>query len=235
MKKRSSTPNKAPNNVIDILTKKNIKQENNQIIRLASEHDGINILYSNDANPGKAFGLKVLCWVLLKNGTIDAMVPWLNKIVLAHELSDPLNGHWKGYYNPQSNRFYSAPPQYKKVELESAAIHYPIDREAPSKVYQEIPDTIGTHAMLTNHNNQSINLTNIISWQLLNSGKVQAMATNQTNPSMTPVLPGDKNLSPIQDSPNFHYFFQHEIANKLKYGNIHILKQLAQLLHNNKK
>ena len=78
-------------NVIDLFTKKPVDEsENNRIIRLAPELDGLEMLYSNDANPGKLFSMKILCWALKKDGTVDAMVPWLNKLVPAQELNDPI-------------------------------------------------------------------------------------------------------------------------------------------------
>lgn len=63
-------------NVIDLFTRKPLDEnESTKIVRLAPELDGMEMLYSNDANPGKLFSMKILCWALTIDGQIDAMVP----------------------------------------------------------------------------------------------------------------------------------------------------------------
>ena len=87
-------------NVIDMFTRKPLDDnEKTRILRLAPENDGMEMLYSNDANPGKLFSMKILCWGLSRDGEVDAMIPWLNSVVPARQLNDPLNGHWEGYYD----------------------------------------------------------------------------------------------------------------------------------------
>ena len=105
-------------NVIDMFTRKPIDTADlHQMIRIVPELDGIEMLYSNDANPGKLFSMKILCWALMKDGTVDALIPWLNKVVPARELNDPLNGRWEGYFDQTYGRPLFDVPRHKVVEL----------------------------------------------------------------------------------------------------------------------
>ena len=79
-----------------------------------------------------------------------------------------------------------------------------------------MPDSIGTHAVLSADGFHSITLKEVISWRLLNDGTMEAMLIDEDKIHSTPVLPGDSCLYAADSSGDFRYFFQHHIANKLK-------------------
>ncbi|GAB2189599.1 hypothetical protein [Sessilibacter sp. MAH2] len=213
------TSNKGRNmdNVVDLFSGKSFSQlHDDRFIRLAPELDGLEILYSNETSGDMLYSLQILAWGLRANGEVVALVPWLNDIVPCNEICDPLNGTWEGYYDPGIDEVFYDAPIHKIVELETAAEYYELECDEPDTVVQEIPDTIGTHAVLSDNGFQSLTLTQVISWQLLHDGTILAMLADEDKVINTPILPGDDCLYPAQASDNFRYFFQHQIANKIK-------------------
>ena len=204
-------------NVIDLFSGKSLSTLNDErIIRLSPELDGLEMLYSNDASDGRLFSLQVLCWGLRANGEVVGLVPWLNELVACTEICDPLNGRWEGYYDPGIDEVFDDAPIHKIVELETAAEYYDYQCETPDDVIQEVPDTIGTHAIMSDDGFQSLVLTEVISWRLHHNGKILGMLVDESRVQSTPVLPGDECLYNAQDNPKFKYYFQHHIANKIK-------------------
>ncbi|MCL6271025.1 hypothetical protein M3P05_13925 [Sansalvadorimonas sp. 2012CJ34-2] len=230
------------NNVVDIFTRREVKDaEANKIIRIAPELDGLEMLYSNDANKDKMFSMKILCWALRQNGEVDAMVPWLTRLVPAKNLNDPLNGHWEGYYDSKHERLFYDPPVHKVVELEGAATYFKDDEPPPPKsvkekekpvaqVMQEIPDCIGTHVVMSSNAFQTITLNQVTSWRLNDDGAIQAMIADNEKIGNTPVLPGDECLYPAQEDNSFKYFFHHVIANKIKSGDPDAIEAFSKLI-----
>lgn len=220
-----------PDNVVDLFSGKLLSQlDGEQIIRLSPEYDGLSILYSNrhtDAN--KLYAMKILCWGLQADGEVVGMVPWLNRLCACTDLDDPATGHWEGYYDAASDQlFYDAPP-HKVAELETAAEYFDAGPDNPNPVVQEIPDTIGTHAMLAGEEDHTLVLTEVLSWRLMNDGRLEAMLIDENNVLATPVLPGDDCLYPASESPRFRYFFQHHIANQIKSEDPIALAAIAML------
>ena len=204
-------------NVIDIFTRKPLSDlSNNRIIRVAAELDGLEILYSNSENPDKLFSVKVLAWGLKVSGEVVGLVPWLDKLVACDEINDPLNGQWQGYYDQGVDQLFFNAPLHKVVELETAADYYDYQCDSDEEIIQEIPDSIGTHAVLSADSFHSITLKEVVSWQLLSNGEINAMIINEEKVESTPVLPGDNCLYPAESCDSFRYFFQHNIANKIK-------------------
>lgn len=204
-------------NVIDLFTGKPLREAQRQrIIRLSPELDGLEMLYSNDSHKNKLFSLKILCWALRENGEVVALVPWLNKLVPCPAIKDPLNGSYEGYYDPGIEELFFDPPIHKILELESAAEYYEASSEDPKALVQEIPDTIGTHAVLSEAGSHSLTLSEVVSWRLLNDGTIEGMLVNPEQVESTPVLPGDNCLFAAETCGSFRYYFQHTIANKIK-------------------
>ena len=205
------------NNVVDLFTRKSYSElHHERFIRLAPELDGLEMLYSNDSNSEKLYSLKILCWGLRANGEVVGLVPWLNDIVPCPDLADPLNGHWEGYYDPGIDEVFFDAPMHKVIELETAAEYYEVECENDEDMVQELPDTIGTHAVLRMEGSKRLMLVEVVSWCLHYDGKIFAMITDQSKVKSTPVLPGDDCLYEAQSSESFLYFFQHQIANKIK-------------------
>ncbi|WP_075185684.1 hypothetical protein [Teredinibacter haidensis] len=218
-------------NVIDLFTGKTYSSANDShIIRLSPELDGLEMLYSNEASEDKYFSLKVLCWGLRANGEVVGLVPWLDDLVPCQDIEDPLNGAWEGYYDPGIDELFFEPPIHKVVELETAAEYYELQCENANDVVQEIPDTIGTHAVLAGKDDSSLTLQEVVSWRLFHDGTVCAMLVDENKVESTPVLPGDSCLYPAQVQEKFRYFFQHHIANKIKSEDPEALAAISLLV-----
>jgi hypothetical protein len=204
-------------NVIDLFTGKPYSQRRyHRIIRLAPEMDGLEMVYSNQSHPDKFFSLKILCWALKADGEVVGMVPWLNKLVACTDIQDPLNGMWEGYYDPGIDDIFFDAPVHKVVELESAAEYYEMECDDDQEIVQEIPDNIGTHAVLSTDGFRTLLLKEVISWRLQADGTVSGTLVDESKVVETPVLPGDPCLYPADSDKAFRYFFQHHIANKIK-------------------
>lgn len=228
--KTSSTDHNT-DNVVDLFTGQSYSAlHDHRIVRLSPELDGLEMLYANDSSPDKLFSLKILCWALKANGDVVGLVPWLDGIVAAPDIQDPLNGAFEGYYDPGIDEIFTDAPIHKIVELETAAVYYECQSDNPNDVLQEIPDTIGTHAVMSDNGFQTITLCEIVSWQLLNDGTVYGMLADPDKVESTPVLPGDNCLYPVQQRDEFRYFFQHQIANKLKSEDPEALAAIATLV-----
>lgn len=228
---KTSTEGHNTDNVVDLFTGKSYAAlRDNRFIRLAPELDGLEMLYSNETSPDKLFSLKVLCWGLRANGEVVGLVPWLNDIIACPEICDPLNGHWEGYYDPGIDEVFFDAPIHKIVELETAAEYYELQCENPFDVIQEVPDTIGTHAVLSDNGFRSITLTEVVSWRLHYDGTLSGMLADETKVVSTPVLPGDDCLYAAQSRDSFRYFFQHQIANKIKAEDPEALAAISLLV-----
>jgi hypothetical protein len=220
-----------PDNVIDLFSRKPLSQlEKAPFIRLSPELDGLEMLYSNKSHPGKFFSLRILCWALRDSGEVVGLVPWMTDIVPCVEIEDPLEGRFEGYYDPGIDEIFYDAPDHKIIELETSASYYQFHCSHSEEVIQEIPDNIGTHAVLTSKVPNTLLLTEVISWQLLCNGQIHAMLIDGSKPHQTPVLPGSDSLYSAQDHPDFRYFFQHTIANKLKEMDPEALAAVAALV-----
>jgi len=215
--KTSDKSHNSESNVVELFSGKSLNRlRDERIIRLAPELDGLEMLYSNDASDGKLFSLQVLCWGLRANSEVVGLVPWLNQLMACPDICDPLNGRWEGYYDPGIDDIFEEAPMHKVVELETAAEYYEYQCDDPEDIVQEVPDTIGTHAILSDDGFHSLTLAEVVSWRLFYDGTVHGMLADQEKVKSTPVLPGDNCLYNAQENAKFKYYFQHPIANKLK-------------------
>lgn len=219
-------------NVVDIFSGDTWSEKRQKrFIRLAPEIDGMEMLYTNEQNPNKLFTLKILCWGLRENGEIDGLVPWLDKILPCTEIDDALQGSWQGYFDPGIEQIYFEPPEHKMAELDAAAEYYQYECDSDDEVVQEISDNIGTHAVLSGDDFQSITLAEVVSWRLKNNGEMSAMLIDEELVATTPVLPGDPCLFSADERGDFQYYFQHHIANKLKEKDPEAIAAIANLMN----
>jgi hypothetical protein len=194
----------------------------NKIIRITSELDGLEAIYSSDLSADHLFSIKILFWALLDNGQVCAVIPWLKDIVTTHDMHSD-QGRWQGYYYATQDRIMFKPPEHKIKELQMGHQFYQ-EQEKLSLVEnsvrvihrQELPDHLGTHAAFKECDQKGFNLKPVISWKLANDGQLCAMIPKENNPPITP-LPGSKELIAANDVPGFRYYFQHGIASKLKH------------------
>lgn len=218
-------------NVIDLFTRKPLSALSDaRFIRLAPELDGLEMLYSNEGGSDKLFSLRVLCWALRANGEVVGLVPWLDGIVACPDIQDPLNGSFEGYYDPGIDEIFFEAPIHKVVELEAAAEYYEFQCEDPHEIIQEVPDLIGTHAVMTNLQTKTLTLQEVVSWRLHHDGVILGMIVDESKVDSTPILPGDKCLYAAQGHDNFRYFFQHHIANKIKSEDPEALAAISVLV-----
>jgi len=218
-------------NVIDLFTKKPLSSlEEMRFVRLSPELDGLEMLYSNDSGTDKLFSLRILCWALRADGEVVGLVPWLDSVVACPTINDPLNGKFEGYYDPGIDEVFFEPPIHKVVELESAAEYYEYHCDDPHEIIQEVPDVIGTHAVITNLETKTLTLQEVVSWRLHNDGVVLGMIANEEKVESTPILPGDTCLFAAQAHDHFRYFFQHHIANKIKSEDPEALAAISLLV-----
>ena len=226
----TSTPKFKTDNVIDIFSRQPYSHpKTKKFNRLAPEYDGLEMIYSNESNPTKLFSIKVLCWGLQSDGEVVGLVPWLDKIVPCTQIQDPLNGRWEGYFDPKNDELFYEAPVHKIIELETAFEQYG-NFEISEGVIQEIPDIIGTHAVLSSDGFKNITLKEVVSWTLLSTGSIECMLIDDSTVSSTPVLPGDKCLYTGSNENGFKYLFQHHIANKIKAGDPEALEAIALLV-----
>ncbi len=213
----NSTPAAITDNVIDLFTRKSYLTPCSQrFVRLAPELDGLEMLYSNDAHPQKFFSIKVLCWGLKEDGEVVGLVPWLDRLTPCPDIKDPLNGQWEGYFDPGIDEVFYEAPIHKALELETAADYYDYACDQDTDVVQEIPDVIGTHAVFSSDSFKTLSLKAVVSWRLFHSGRIHGLVVDDDKVVETPVLPGDDSLYSAETAPEFHYYFQHNIANKIK-------------------
>jgi len=200
-------------------------------VRLAVETDNLSILYSNKHRKSeKYYSMKILCWALQEDGTITAVVPWMNTISDCHKLNDEYYGKWQGYYDPCTESLFDDPPEHKMLELNSAADYFGGPNGDPKAIVQEIPDTIGTHVMLNSNSQDHLILTDVLSWRLYGDGRLEAMIIDEELVEETPILTGSACLYPASENPEFRYFFQHHIANQIKSEDPEALAAIALLL-----
>ncbi|MFZ5756669.1 MAG: hypothetical protein ACOY3X_07175 [Pseudomonadota bacterium] len=200
-----------------------------RIVRIAPENDGIRTLYGNDRHPDRLVSLDIVGWALHETGEVSALVPWLKDVVSAVQLADPLNGHCEGYWDPHGERLLPDAPSHKVAELESALEFFGTARDDHRVVVQTIPDSPGTHAVMSADGFHTVNLVEVVAWQLRGDGRVLAMLADGEQVTDTPILATDRCLFPAQEHPSFRYFFQHTVANQLKRHDPDALACLAVL------
>ena len=227
--------NATEHNVVDLFSRKTWKTlRSEQIVRLAPEYDGLTLLYSHKhTDHNKLFTMKIACWALRNNGEVVGMIPWLNRLIPCTDLNDPNRGLWEGYYNTQTEEIFYSAPEHKVTELDQSSTYFAHMTNSDPFTLQEIPDTIGTHALLLGSDNETVVLTEVISWRLTTDGYIHAMLINEEKIQNTPVLVGDPCLYPADNDPNFRYFFQHHIANQIKLEDPTALAAVSALFESN--
>ncbi len=229
----TSTNGHNTDNVVDLFSGKPYSDPfNRRIIRLSPELDGLEMLYSNESHPEKLFSVRILCWGLRADGEVVGLVPWLDSLVSCTDIEDPLNGRWESYYDPGIDELFTEPPLHKVIELETAAEYYTFECKDESDILQEIPDTIGTHAVLSGDGFKSLTLKEVVSWRLHHNGDIIGMLIDDSKVQSTPVLPGDECLYPVADDKDFRYYFQHHIANKIKAQDPEAMAAISMLVDN---
>jgi hypothetical protein len=227
----TSTSGHNSDNVIDLFSRKPFSSsENRRFVRISPELDNLEMLYSNASNPDKLFSLRILFWGLRADGEIVGLVPWMEQLTPCPEIHDELNGNWIGYYDAGIDELFTEPPLHKVIELETAVEYFSFEDGREHEILQELPDTIGTHAVLSEDGFKTITLKEVVSWRLQQDGQIIGTLTDDEKVEATPVLPGDECLYTLDDEPNFRYFFQHHIANKIKSNDPEAMAAISLLV-----
>ncbi len=229
MNRPTGEPQGSGGKVINLNSRRPSRNEPGRILRIAPENDGLRTLYSNDNHPDRLMSLDIVGWALHESGAVTALVPWLKDVVAATLLADPLNGHCEGYWDPWSARLLPATPAHKISELKGALDFFRPAANSHAVVVQSIPDSPGTHAVMSSDGFQSVQLLEVVGWQLRGDGRVLAMLADGAQVTDTPILATDRCLYPAQEHPAFRYFFQHGVANQLKRHEPEALACLAML------
>ena len=215
--------------IIDLDSRRPQRHGPGRILRIAPENDGLRTLYSNDQHPDRAVSLDIIGWSLHESGEVAAIVPWLREVVSATQLADPLNGKCEGYWDPWGERVLPEPPEHKVIELQAALAFFGSAANQRDVVVQSIQDSPGTHAAMSSDGFHTVQLQEVVAWQLRGDGSVFAMLINAEKVTDTPVLSADTCLYPAQEHPAFRYFFQHAVANQIKRLEPDALACLASL------
>ena len=202
-----------------------------QIVRITSELDGMEALYSSDLSSEHLFTIKILFWALLENGEVCAVIPWLKEVTTTEDLQHK-QGRWQGYFDATKDRIFFKAPDHKVKELELG--HMFFQEKHPNKeeldalttpenvtqlkesINQELPDHLGTHAAFKHKDKKGFYLKPVISWKLSHNGDLEAMVPIEDNLSIIP-LPGSSDLIAASEIPEFRYYFQHGIATRIKH------------------
>lgn len=234
MNRPTSEPPGSGGKIIDLNSRRALRKSPHRdspgrILRIAPENDGLRTLYSNDLHREHLIALDIIGWALHESGEVAAIVPWLKDVVSATSLADPLNGQCEGYWDPWGERLLPAPPPHKIAELQSSLAFFGVAANDHSVVVQSIPDSPGTHAVMSADGFRTVNLLEVVGWQLRGDGRVLGLLADGEQVVDTPVLASDNCVYAAQEHAAFRYFFQHGVANQIKRHEPEALACLAIL------
>lgn len=218
-----------PGNVINLHAHRARRQGPGRIVRIAPENDGLRVLYTNDLHPDRMMSLDIIGWALHEDGSTAALVPWLRSVTSAAALADPLNGRCAGYWDPGRERLVEDTPPHHRAELEAARDYFGTAANDHRIVVQTLPDSAGTHAVMSADRFRTVTLLEIVGWQLRGDGSLLALAADGERVTETPVLADDPCLYAVQEREAFRYFFQRGVANQVKRHDPEALACLAIL------
>jgi len=225
------TPLRQPANVIDFVSRRNHFRAQQRVIRLAPELDGLEMIYRLASDDEALYGMPVLAWALKENGEPIGMVPWMDKLTPCQQLDDPEYGRFVGYRDPETNELFDTPPDYKIQELQQASLYY--DYEACDEVtqIQQIPDTQGTHALCMDEEGAPWLLKQVHGWRLFSDGSIDALLVDEDLVEDTPILLNDNCIYSANTRHGALYYFQRNIANRIKQQDAETLEALAMMVN----
>ena len=255
MKSNSTCP-ASNHNVINLFTgQSNVEAIQYSIIQICPENSGIKMIYANQHQPERLISVPILCWGLRSDGKTVGIVPWVGEISDCTRIDEDYDINWEGYYHQNTGVIFSEPPEAIIAQLATAmrflsednaanqiAGHLPTTDSNEKNIIQEIPDLIGTHALVLkiddNSNNdggihketRTLILTPVISWALDLEGEMHGMLVDDNAVEKTPVIPGDDCLYYASSNPNFFCYFQRDIADQIRLRNPETIAAIEKLL-----
>ncbi|BBM06036.1 hypothetical protein HAALTHF_44320n [Vreelandella aquamarina] len=79
-------------------------------------------------------------------------------------------------------KFSSFPPDHKYDELNAAASYFEYEASSEITLIQQLPDTLGTHALCMNHPNAPWHMKPVYGWRLYSDGSIEAMVADEQKP-----------------------------------------------------
>lgn len=232
------------NNVINLFTGKAIATATkHSILQICPETSGIKMLYANHGHPERLISVPILCWGMRSDGETVGIVPWVGDITDCTTINKDFDINWEGYYLESTEAIFSEPPEPIVAQLTTAmrfvnsasAINTKTkncsESQPEKKITQEIPDLIGTHALILNPEAHSLLLTPVVSWALDLQGEIHGMLVDEASVEKTPVIPGDECLYYASSNPNFCCYFQRDIADQIRQRNPDTIAAIEKLLN----
>ncbi|MDR5868618.1 hypothetical protein [Halomonas koreensis] len=219
-----------PARVIDLETRRRRQQARRRLVRLAPELDGLEMVYHLPQEDDAYFGMPLLAWGLREDGEVVGLVPWMERLTPCHLLDDPEHGHFVGYRDPETEELFEAPPDHKVVELHQAAAYFEYEETREPSLIQQLPETQGTHALCMDDSGDPWQLKQVFGWRLYSDGGIEALLADEQRVDSTPILPGDDCLYPGHSRHRVVYFFQRQIANRIRREDPATLEALALMV-----
>ncbi|MDN3526271.1 hypothetical protein QWY79_13450 [Halomonas sabkhae] len=219
-----------PAQVIDLETMRQRQAARRRLIRLSPELDGLEMVYQLPAEPGTYYGMPLLAWGLREDGRVVGLVPWMEQLTPCQQLDDPEHGHFIGYRDPETEELFEQAPEHKVLELEQAAAYFEYEATHEPTLIQQLPDTQGTHALCMDQDDMPWQLKQVFGWRLYSDGGVEALLADETQIESTPILPGDPCLYTGHSRHRMVYFFQRQIANRIRQEDPATLEALALMV-----
>lgn len=219
-----------PARVIDLDTMRQKRQARQRLIRLSPELDNLEMMYSLASAPAPLYGLPILAWGLRESGDVVGLVPWMETLTPCDQLDDAEYGRFIGYRDPETEELLESPPLHKICELEQAAAYFDYEETLDTTLIQQLPDTLGTHALCIDDKSQPWQLKQVFGWRLYSDGNVEALLADESLAQATPILPGDACLYPGHSRHKLIYFFQRSIANRIREQDPQTLEALAMMV-----
>lgn len=219
-----------PARVIDLELMRQRQRARRRLIRLAPELDSLEMVYRLASNPDTLYGMPLLAWGLREDGEVVGLVPWMEALTPCHRLDDPDHGSFVGYRDPETEELFESAPEHKVLELEHAAAYFDYEDTSETTLIQQLPETQGTHALCMDEGDAPWQLKQVFGWRLYNDGSVEALLADERLVESTPILPGDACLYPGHSRHRVVYFFQRQIANRIRHEDPVTLEALALMV-----
>ena len=216
--------------VIDLEAMRQRQLARRRLVRLSPELDNLEMVYRLASDADTLYGMPLLAWGLQEDGEVVGLVPWMEALTPCHRLDDAEHGHFIGYRDPETEELFEEAPEHKVLELEHAAAYFDYEETDETTLIQQLPETQGTHALCMDESDAPWQLKQVFGWRLYSDGTVEALLADERLIETTPILPGDPCLYPGHSRHRVVYFFQRQIANRIRPGDPTTLEALALMV-----
>ncbi|MBF7054811.1 hypothetical protein IOC61_16045 [Halomonas sp. KAO] len=216
--------------VIDLDARRQRQQARRRLVRLAPELDGLEMVYRLDASPDTLYGMPLLAWGLREDGEVVGLVAWMESLTPCQRLDDDEHGRFIGYRDPETEELFDSAPEHKVMELEQAASYFDYEETEQVTLIQQLPELQGTHALCMDDGEAPWQLKQVCGWRLYSDGTVEALLADERHVEQTPIVLGDACLYPVHSRHRRVYFFQRQIANRIRQEDPATLEALALMV-----